>query len=172
VIQLPDPVLFWHWWALGGVLAIVEALAPGFMFLWVGVAAGLVGCLLLAWPALSLPAQVVAFAVLSVVSVVAWRWFQKAHPIRTDEPNLNRRGAQYIGQRGGLVEPIVHGRGRIRLGDSSWPVSGPDLPAGASVEVIGADGTLLRVQPVAAPLSGPEPPPATGAATTPEESAA
>jgi membrane protein implicated in regulation of membrane protease activity len=169
---MPDQVLFWHWWALGGVLAIVEVFAPGFMFLWVGVAAGLVGCVLLVWPALSLPGQIVAFAVLSVVSVVAWRRFQQAHPVLTDEPHLNRRGAQYIGQRGGLVDPIVHGHGRIRLGDSSWPVTGPDLPAGASVEVVGADGTLLRVRPVADARSDPEPPPAAEAATSPEQSPA
>ena len=33
---------FWHWWALGGLLVIVEAFAPGYMFLWFGAAAGLV----------------------------------------------------------------------------------------------------------------------------------
>ena len=68
----------------------------------------------------------------------------------TDEPHLNRRGAGCIGQRAALATPIVNGRGRIRLGDSSWPAAGPDLPAGTTVEVIGADGALLQVQPVRA----------------------
>jgi membrane protein implicated in regulation of membrane protease activity len=31
---------------------IVEAFAPGFMFVWLGVAAGLVGLLLVIWPGL------------------------------------------------------------------------------------------------------------------------
>jgi hypothetical protein len=47
-----------------------------------------------------------------------------------------------VGQRGALLLPIVNGRGRIRLGDSSWSVTGPDLPAGMSVEVTGIEGTV------------------------------
>ena len=168
------PVLepqFWHWWALGGVLVIIEVFAPGFLFLWQGVAASLVGCLLLVWPGLRLPGQILAFAILSVASVVAWRRVQKAHPIPTDEPHLNRRGAQYLGQRGRLIAPIVNGRGRIELADGSWPAAGPELPAGASVEVTGADGTLLQVRPVAEAHAAPEPP-AAGAAAHPEGTAA
>jgi membrane protein implicated in regulation of membrane protease activity len=165
---MPDPIQFWHWWALGGVLAIVEVFAPGFMFLWIGVAAGLVGCLLLVWPGLDLPGQIVAFAMLSVATVVAWRRVQKTHPVPTDEPNLNRRGAQYIGQRGALVAPIVNGRGRIRLADGSWPVTGPDLPAGANVEVTGVDGTLLQVRPMTGSRPAPEPPAGAAAAESEE----
>jgi len=154
-----EPALFWHWWALAGVLVIVEVFAPGIMFLWLGVAAGLVGALLLLWPGLGLKGQILGFAALSVASVLAWRRYQKAHPVVTDEPHLNRRGAHCIGQRAALAAPIVHGRGRIRLGDSSWPAAGPDLPAGTTVEVIGVEGTLLRVQPARAdaPAAGPDP---------------
>lgn len=149
-----EPVQFWHWWALGGLLVIIEAFAPGFMFLWLGVAAGLVGCLLLLWPGLGLTGQVLAFAALSVASVFAWRRFQKARPLVTDQPNLNRRGARYVGQRFDLVAPIVNGRGRIKLGDSSWAVAGPDLPAGQTVEVTGVDGTVLQVAPVSGGVAG------------------
>ncbi len=35
----------------------------------------------------------------------------------------------------------------IRVGDSVWLVSGPDLPAGAPVRVTGQDGVLLLVEP-------------------------
>lgn len=150
-----EPVVFWHWWALAGVMVIVEVFAPGIMFLWLGVAAGLVGALLLLWPGLGLKGQILVFAALSVASVLAWRRYQKAHPVVTDEPHLNRRSAGCIGQRAALATPIVNGRGRIRLGDSSWPAVGPDLPAGTTVEVIGVEGTLLQVQPVRADLPGP-----------------
>jgi membrane protein implicated in regulation of membrane protease activity len=142
------PVEYWHWWALGGALLIVEALVPGFVFLWLGIAAGLVGCLLWLWPGLGPDFQVLIFAALSVVSVVGWRRWQRAHPAPSDQPNLNRRGAQYVGRQFTLVEPITNGRGRIKLGDSSWAVTGPDLPAGQTVEVEGADGTVLRVRPI------------------------
>ena len=143
-----EPIQFWHWWALAGALVIVEVFAPGIMFLWLGVAAGLVGALLLLWPGLALKVQILMFAALSVASVLAWRRYQKAHPMVTDEPHLNRRGAGCVGQRAALAAPIVNGRGRIRLGDSSWPAVGPDLPAGTTVEVTGVAGTLLQVQPL------------------------
>jgi membrane protein implicated in regulation of membrane protease activity len=156
-----EPIQFWHWWALGGLLMIVEALAPGFMFLWLGVAAALVGLLLLVWPGLEFASQLLAFAVLSVASVIAWRRVQKARPAASDQPALNRRGAQYLGQRSALITPIVNGHGRIRLADGSWAVTGPDLPAGATVEITGVEGTVLRVVPVTADVAGspgPNPP--------------
>ena len=49
-----------------------------------------------------------------------------------------------------LIDPIVNGRGSVKIGDSIWRVTGPELPWGAQVTVIGADGTLLKVVPAAA----------------------
>lgn len=158
MIPLPDAVEFWHWWALGGVLVIVEALVPGFVFLWLGVAAGLVGTLLWLWPGIGPDFQILLFAGLSVASVVGWRRWQRAHPAATDQPHLNRRGARYVGQRFDLVAPITNGRGRIKLGDSSWTVAGPDLPAGQTVEVTGADGVVLQVRPTNDEAAGSAPP--------------
>jgi membrane protein implicated in regulation of membrane protease activity len=148
VIPFLGVVDYWHWWALGGALAIVEAFLPGFVFLWLGVAAGLVGCLLWLWPGLGPDFQVLIFAALAVASVAGWRRWQTAYPAPSDQPNLNRRGAQYLRRQFDLVEPIAKGRGRIKLGDSSWMVTGPDLPAGQTVEVIGADGAVLQVRPL------------------------
>ena len=46
-----------------------------------------------------------------------------------------------------LDEAIVRGYGRIRVGDSSWRVTGPDCPMGAKVRVVAVkEGTLLRVE--------------------------
>jgi inner membrane protein len=137
---------FWHWWALGGLLVIVEAFAPGFMFLWFGAAAGLVGLILVLWPGLGLSFQLLIYAGLLLLCCVGWRWYQRVRPVVTDQPELNRRGAQYLGRRFSLVAPIVNGRGRIKVGDSSWAVAGPELPAGRIVEVTGADGAVLQVR--------------------------
>lgn len=144
------PVEFWHWWVLGGALVILEAFAPGVVFLWLGIAAGVVGLALLAWPSLALEAQLLAFAALSLASVLGWRRWQSTRPERGDDPKLNRRGAQLVGRRFSLVAPIVNGRGRIKAGDATWAVAGPDLPAGRVVEVTDAEGVVLRVQPTAA----------------------
>ena len=53
-----------------------------------------------------------------------------------------------MGRQFALHDAIVGGRGKIRVGDSVWLVSGPDLPVGAQVRVIGQDGVLLLVKPV------------------------
>jgi inner membrane protein len=148
------PVEYWHWWALGGALLIVETVVPGFVFLWLGIAAGLVGTLLWLWPGIGPDFQILAFAGLSVASVVGWRRWRNAHPPSSDQPHLNRRGDQYLGRQFALVEPITNGRGRIELGDSTWAVTGPDLPARATVEVVGVDGTVLEVRPLAAESRG------------------
>lgn len=143
-----DDIQFWHWWALGGVLGVLEILAPGFVLIWLGLAALLVGALLLAWPDMSFTYQLLAYAGFSVLSVFIWFYWVRMMPAETDKPALNRRAEQLVGRRGPIVEPIVNGRGRIKLGDGTWSVTGPDLPAGHMVEITGAEGTLLQVKPV------------------------
>ena len=45
-----------------------------------------------------------------------------------------------------LDQAIENGVGYVRLDDSRWKVSGPDLPKGTKVRVTGADGTVLEVE--------------------------
>jgi membrane protein implicated in regulation of membrane protease activity len=61
-----------------------------------------------------------------------------------------------VGRRYKLREPIRDGRGAIIIDDTRWEIKGPDLDAGAWVEVTGADGARLMVKPAEAgfPLSG------------------
>jgi inner membrane protein len=47
-----------------------------------------------------------------------------------------------------LEGAIVDGRGRLKVDDTVWLVSGPDLPAGTHVRVIGAESTVLQIEPV------------------------
>jgi inner membrane protein len=67
----------------------------------------------------------------------------------SDQPLLNRRGDSLVGRTSTLVEPIREGRGRIRLDDTWWSVTGPDLPAGMRVRVADWTGSELIVEPVA-----------------------
>ena len=71
-----------------------------------------------------------------------------AHPTvsKSDEPNLNRPAAQLVGRVLVLAEAIEGGRGKVRVGDTLWPVEGPDAPAGTEVKVIAAKGTVLQVE--------------------------
>ncbi len=140
---VPD---FWHWWIGGLVLLILEMFVPGTFFLWMGVAAGFVGLLVWLWPAMPIEYQIIVFAAGSVVNIVAWKRYEKRHPVRTDQPALNRRGEQYVGRRFTLDDPIVNGVGHLRVDDTRWRIEGPDLPAGSTVLVTGVDGTVLRVE--------------------------
>ncbi len=137
---------YWHWWVLGVAFVILEIFSPAAFFLWMGIAAGAVGLLLLAMPDLAWEWQILAFALFSVVSIVLGRSYLKRHPIKTDQPTLNRRGEQYIGRIFTLDGPIVNGVGKIRVDDTSWKINGPECDAGDKVRVIGVDGVVLRVE--------------------------
>jgi hypothetical protein len=53
-----------------------------------------------------------------------------------------------------LADPMVPGRGSIHIADSIWRVEGPELPKGARITVVGADGTLLKVTATGAVAGG------------------
>lgn len=136
----------WHWFILALALMIFEIFAPGAFFLWLGIAAGAVGVLLALMPQMSWQLQLTAFAVLSVLSVLAWLRYKRNRPDASDQPTLNRRGLQYIGREFTLEHPIVNGVGKVRVDDSTWRVAGPDLPAGTQVKVTEVDGVVFFVE--------------------------
>lgn len=139
-------VVFWHWWAFGVFLLIVELLAPGMFFLWMAESAFVVGVVKLIAPSLGWEYQLILFSVLSVVSIAVFRLFLKRHPIETDQPLLNQRAAQYVGRLFTLEHPIVNGQGRIRVDDSIWKVQGEDCEPGSKVRVVAAEGVILKVE--------------------------
>jgi membrane protein implicated in regulation of membrane protease activity len=142
--SLFDFFTFWGWLALGMGLLVFELLAPGVFFLWLAIAAGATGLVVLVLPDLSWQGQLMLFGLLSIVSVVAgYRLRGRAGP--TDHPTLNRRGEQYVGRHFTLEGPIVNGQGKLKVDDTTWKVTGPDLPGGTTVVVVGVDGTQLRV---------------------------
>lgn len=142
----------WSWWILGLILLAAELAAPGVFLIWVGLAAMVVGAAsLLLWDqaAWSWQVQLVLFAVLAVAITLAGRRVFARTDGESDEPLLNRRGESLVGRTATLAEPIREGRGRIRLDDTWWSVSGPDLPAGMRVRVAAWTGNELIVEPVA-----------------------
>lgn len=139
---------YWHWWILAGILLILEVSAPSFFFLWLTIAAAITGFVLLAIPDLGWQYQLLLFSLLSVVSITAFKRYQRTRPAATDQPALNRRGEQYIGRTFTLTEPIVNSNGVIRVDDSTWRITGSDLPAGTTVKVVGARGVILQIEEV------------------------
>ena len=139
------------WWILALLLIAGEVLLPGYFLLWIGIAAAAMGVLVWLLPPMGLLLQAVLFALLAFAACVLYARLLRPRLERREpgSERLNRRGEQMIGQRYELVEPIVNGRGKARVGDGQWLVSGPDLPLGATVEVVSVEGTTLQVRAVA-----------------------
>lgn len=145
----------WHWLLIAIVLIILEVLSPAAFFMWLAVAAGLVGITLAVFPDLGWQPQLLLFAVFSVLSLVLGRRYLKHHPIATDEPTLNKRAHQYIGRVFTLDRPIVNGSGKLGVDDTTWKVGGPDCEEGTNVRVVGVDGVVLLVIPAEEGLRSP-----------------
>ncbi|MCG6871142.1 MAG: NfeD family protein [Gammaproteobacteria bacterium] len=138
----------WHWWTVAAVLILLEMAAPGIFFLWLGLAAVVVGALALVAPGLGIEIQGLLFAVLSVAAVVVGRmYWKRTQEGPTDQPFLNRRGSQYVDRVFHLKAPIVDGVGKLNADDTTWKVRGPDVDAGTRVRVTRVDGTWLVVEP-------------------------
>ena len=139
----------WSWWLLGLVLLAAELVLPGFFLVWIGLAGIIVGALsLLFWESAFWVWQVqwlVFAAVAVIVALMGRRYFYNNNQV-TDEPFLNQRGASLVGRTATLGEPISEGRGRIRLDDTYWTVTGPDLPVGTRVKVVASNGRDLTVE--------------------------
>ncbi len=137
---------YWHWWAAGLVLLILEILSPGIFFMWMGIAAGVVGLVVLVLPGLSWSLQLALFGLFSLISVrLGWSWVRR-HSRPSDQPKLNRRAEQYIDRVFTLDVATENGIGHLRVDDSRWKVrvAGADLAAGTRVRIVGVDGAILE----------------------------
>ncbi len=143
-------VEYWHWWAAGLVLLALEAFLPGAFFLWLGIAALIVGAVLLAVPTITWLWQVVIFATLAIGSIYTWRRLRPRDGGREaiERTPLNDRGRTYVGRVFSLDVPIVNGIGHLRVDDGQWRIAGPDLPASSRVRVTAVDGATLKVEKV------------------------
>lgn len=142
-------VEFWHWWAAAALLLSLEIAAPGVAFMFMAVGAFAAGLLLLAAPGAAIEWQLLAFGVVGLAAAVALRplvrqWAERRAG-RADP--LNDPAAALVGTVATLDAPIVGGRGRLKIGDGSWPIVGPDMAAGFAVRVVEVDRGALRVEP-------------------------
>jgi len=137
----------WDWFIAGGLLLVLEVLAPGVFMLWLGLAAMLVGTISLYFD-WSWQAQFIAFAVFSVSAIPLWRRLEMESETTTDQPFLNRRAEALVGRTFTLEKPIVDNSGTVRVDDTVWRVTGADVPAGSRVKVTRVDGAALYVEAV------------------------
>jgi len=135
----------WHWFILAVILFVMEVFAPGAVFMWIAIAAAILGLLLSLFTDIGWEYQLFIFAILSVASLFAWRKYAAKHTAETDQPQLNRRGMQYVGRTFTLDEPIVNQFGRIRVDDTTWKIHGENCDAGSVVKVTEVHGAVLSV---------------------------
>ena len=134
------------WAAIALLLFAAEALAPGAFMLWLGFAAVAVFLGVLLIPGIPVLAQAAAFIVLGFVSIQVYRKWFRTRERQSDQPALNRRTAALVGRVVSLERAIVDGRGRVQIADAYWEVTGPDLPEGAVVRIVGGDAMSLQVE--------------------------
>ena len=139
-----NQVEFWHWIIAGIIMLVIEMLFTAAYFLWMGVSAFFVGVVVYIFPDIPILAQVIIFGCLSVFTLIQFKHRQKTS--LSDEPNLNRRGRQYIGRKFVLDQPIVNLEGKIKVEDSIWRVSGIDMDKGTKVCIIDVDGDIFKVE--------------------------
>ena len=134
----------WNWFVLAIGLLLLETVIPGVHFMWFGTAAVLIGGFAL-WVPMPVPVQLIAFALVSMLAILIARRLWRPELIVSDQPDLNVRGHSYVGRVVLVEEPIVNGRGKVRVGDTVWTAEGPDAPSGTKVKVTGVNGTVLLV---------------------------
>lgn len=135
------------WLAAAVVLGVAELLVPGVFLVFLAVAAAIVAAATLVLPDLPLAAQVGVFGMWSVVAVLIGRRWYHDYPVESSDPLLNDRARRLVGETVLVTEPIVSGRGRVRVGDGEWPATGPDTPVGARMRIVSVTGGIVVVEP-------------------------
>ena len=135
------------WLSLALVLIALETILPEVFMLWLGFAAGTVFVALLAMPGMPPLWQAVLFVAMGFALIVVYLKFLRGREGPSDQPLLNRRGEQLVGQVFVLDQAIVNGRGRIKIGDAFWVAEGPDLPVGTRVRIAAVTSLTLQVEP-------------------------
>jgi membrane protein implicated in regulation of membrane protease activity len=115
------------------------------MLPWIGVPLAAVGLYLairsnaIGWWLLA-----IGVAMLALDLVLAFFWAHQSQA-GSEQPLLNRRGAQHIGRVVCVSEPIAGGEGRVRVADTVWRARGPDCAAGTWVRIVAVEGAYLVV---------------------------
>jgi membrane protein implicated in regulation of membrane protease activity len=144
-------IVYWHWVVFGILLVLSEILLTTFFILWFGVAAILIGVLLLIAPGVTLTWQIFLWTVLSTLLAIAW--FRYLKPLSTDRTKAGLSREAIIGQMGQVIAtPNGERRGKVRfsvpvLGADEWSIiaTGP-VADGDRVRVVDISGNALVVE--------------------------
>lgn len=135
------------WLIAALILGLAELLIPGVFAVFIAIAAGIVGVMMLVMPDLPLAVQIGAFAAWTVVTVLIGKRWYTDFPVESSDPHLNDRVARLIGKTVVVQVPINHEGGRVAIGDGSWPARGVIANAGAQVRIVAIRDGVVIVEP-------------------------
>jgi membrane protein implicated in regulation of membrane protease activity len=147
IVELVAANGHWSWLVAGLILLGLELVLPGGFLLWMGISGIITGLVTMVQP-MPWSLQWLIFGALSLLTIAIWVRWNRSRPAASDRPFLNRRADYFIGHETVLEQAIEQGYGRVVLGDTVWRVSGPDLPVGQAVRIVGSDGAVLNVEPI------------------------
>lgn len=138
----------WYWWlVIMFALVAIEALTLDlvlFMF-----AGGTLAAAVASGVGLDLPWQVVAFAVVSTVLLVALRPYLLKNLRARGEPLVETNAAAHVGREAVVVQEVTSGSGLVKLMGEVWTARVEDenvIPVGAEVRVRRIDGATAVVE--------------------------
>ena len=147
---LTQYITWWHWIVLGILFIIIEMGTGTFITLGFGIAAVIVGLLVLLF-GLNFLTQTILWILLSVsIIAVLFKYFKK-------QPTVSSSGQsdQGLSTLGTVTETIeAHGRGRVRfdhpvLGNTIWHASSDQtIGPGERVAIKEVNGQLIKVIPI------------------------
>lgn len=139
---------WWYWIGLGFLLSLLEVFTVTFFILWFGIGAVLVGLINFVWTDMPVEAQILSWAMLSVL--LALLWFMV---LKNRIPDKRWTAEEVIGEEGLLTHPVDEfTKGRVRfqkpiLGSEEWTcTSNTDIAANERVRIVSVDGNTVRVQ--------------------------
>lgn len=136
------------WLIAALALGVAELLIPGVFAVFLAIAAAVVGVAVLVVPGLPVAAQIAAFAIWSVVTVLIGKRWYTDFPVESSDPQLNDRISRLIGTTVIVQVPIGPQGGRVTVGDGSWPARGVAAAAGATVRIAAIrDGVAIVEHP-------------------------
>jgi inner membrane protein len=139
----------WIWIIVGVMLMGLEIIIPGVFLIWIGTGALVAGLALTLAPDLMLAWQILVFAVSMIVSLSVGFFIQRRSGATTGARHLNRELDAMVGTRYVAVSDFRLGRGRIRVGDTTYGALGEDgIQKGTQVEVVKVENSDIVVRKV------------------------
>lgn len=140
-----------EWSALGLILVLFELFIPGVYLVWFGLSALAVswGIYMTLIPD-TIMAQLISFSIFSCITTLLGVYLYKKLEGKfkgvQDYKNLNDLAAQYVGQTATLIQDVVDGKSKVKVGDSVWlALCDENLKEGDKVLIAGVEKGLIFI---------------------------